>query len=156
MYKGEEYIGFWVNTLINVPICAVVSIAMPLAIGHHLGIGGMLNWASWLQGFVLSYFIGFFAGTFIPHMQAADAVSNALHIKAQGGRFVMRCLIGAIIMTVFIAFFMVFANSFVDEGIVAVLDTFVAAYPWGTLASFATQLLTTKLCQTLATKIALR
>ena len=149
MFKGPNGFGRMMNILMCVAMCVVLSVVIPLAVEAGLGITGVLTPVGFIQGFVLSYFVGYLWGDLLPAVVWGGKLAGAL--KARGVvAHVIKCLVVALVYITVISFSMAFVNNIVEGGIAGTMNFWLMIYPPALASGFVAILLLLPVCQKIA------
>lgn len=149
MFRGPAGFGRWINILMCIVMCIILSVVIPLVVEANYGITGVLTPISFVQGFVLSFFVSYLWGDVLPAPTWGMRLAGALHAKGFVGYFV-KCAVTALVYISVISFSMAFVNNVVDGGMGAVMAFWLMIYPPALLSGFIGILIAMSPCQKLA------
>lgn len=152
MFKGPGGFNRLINIEMCIVMCVVLSIVIPLAVEAGLGITGVLTPISFLQGFVLSYFVSYLWGDLLPAPMWGGKLAATMHLKGIAA-YLVQVIVTALVFITVISFSMAFVNNIVDGGMAGVVSFWIMIYPqaliWGLVAIFAFM----KICQKIAASL---
>ena len=153
--KGPVWFGRWVNCLMNLVMCAVLSAYVLWTVQNIPGNEALPIFTplSFFVSWVDSFCVGMFIGDWIPGLAWGNKLADALHVKNRIGRHFISVAILAFVMITSISFICTWINNVSSSGMAGVIASWTMVYPFLICSGYIIELICLPISFKIATAI---